>query len=60
MAMDVYLIPVSADRYELYCEHIVEDAALSPEAPAGTGRFAAGTTRIVTSLSASNTRPVRT
>jgi hypothetical protein len=41
MAMDVYLIPVGADRYELYCEHVVDEASLNAEAPAGTGRFAA-------------------
>jgi hypothetical protein len=41
MAMDVYLIPVGADRYELYCEHVVDEAALKAEAPAGTGRVAA-------------------
>src|SRR5436190_21976735 len=47
MALDVYLIPVSplgapgTERYELYCEHVVEDEALSPEAPEGTGRIAA-------------------
>jgi hypothetical protein len=41
MAMDVYLIPVGADRYELYCEHVVDEAALVAEAPAGTGRIAA-------------------
>jgi hypothetical protein len=41
MALDVYLIPLGADRYELYCEHVVEEASLSPEAPEGTGRIAA-------------------
>ena len=41
MAMDVYLIPVGADLYELYCEHVVDEASLNAEAPAGTGRFAA-------------------
>jgi hypothetical protein len=41
MAMDVYQIPVGADRYELYCEHVVDEASLNAEAPAGTGRFAA-------------------
>jgi hypothetical protein len=39
--MDVYLIPVAPDRYELYCEHVVDEASLSADAPAGTGRFAA-------------------
>ncbi len=39
--MDVYLIPVGADRYELYCEHVVPEEALNAEAPAGTGRIAA-------------------
>jgi hypothetical protein len=38
--MDVYLIPVGADRYELYCEHVVDDASLSGDAPAGSGRLA--------------------
>jgi len=37
--MDVYLIPVGVDRYELYCEHVVEEDALNPEAPAGSGRI---------------------
>ncbi len=41
MAMDVYLIPVGADRYELYCEHVADEASLNAEAPAGTGRIAA-------------------
>jgi hypothetical protein len=41
MALDVYLIPLGADRYELYCEHVVDEESLSAEAPAGTGRFAA-------------------
>jgi len=39
--MDVYLIPVGHDRYELYCEHLVPEEATSPEAPAGSGRIAA-------------------
>jgi hypothetical protein len=39
--MDVYLIPVAADRYEMYCEHVAEESSLEPEAPAGTGRLAA-------------------
>src|SRR5436190_1982237 len=39
--MDVYLIPVGAERYELYCEHVVDDASLVPEAPEGSGRIAA-------------------
>ena len=39
--MDVYLIPVDADRYELYCEHVASEEALSSEAPAGSGRVAA-------------------
>jgi hypothetical protein len=40
MALDVYLIPVGADRYELYCEHVPEEGALDAEAPAGAGWFA--------------------
>jgi len=32
--MDVYLVPVAADRYELYCE--VPDEPESPEAPPGS------------------------
>ena len=39
--MDVYLIPVGGDRYELYCEHIVEEESLNPEAPAGSSRIGA-------------------
>lgn len=42
--MDVYLIPVGLledDRYELYCEHIAADEALSDGAPQGSGRIAA-------------------
>jgi len=39
--MDVYLIPVGHDRYELYCEHLVPEEAISPEAPAGSSRIAA-------------------
>jgi hypothetical protein len=39
--MEVYLIPVGDDRYELYCEHVVEEEALNPDVPAGSGRFAA-------------------
>ena len=41
MALDVYLLPLGAERYELYCEHVVEEGALNDEAPAGTGRIAA-------------------
>jgi hypothetical protein len=41
MALDVYLLPLGAERYELYCEHVVEEEALNDEAPAGTGRIAA-------------------
>ena len=37
--MDVYLIPVGQDRYELYCEHVVEEAALDPEVPEGASRL---------------------
>lgn len=51
--MDVYLIPVGDDRYELYCEHVAEEEALSSEAPAGSGwfrsvvhRFAAAVARV--------------
>ena len=40
MALDVYLIPLGADKYELYCEHVVEEESMSAEAPAGTGWFA--------------------
>lgn len=43
--MDVYFIPVGDDRYELYCEHVVEEEALRPEAPAGSGWFAASVHR---------------
>jgi len=39
--MDVYLIPVGHDRYELYCEHLVPEEAISPEAPARSSRIAA-------------------
>jgi hypothetical protein len=39
--MNVYLIPVGADRYEMYCEHVAEEKSLNPEAPAGTGRLGA-------------------
>jgi hypothetical protein len=39
--MDVYLIPLGAERYELYCEHVIEEASLKPEAPEGSGRIAA-------------------
>jgi hypothetical protein len=31
--MDVYLIPVASDRYELYCEHMGPDAEMIGEAP---------------------------
>jgi hypothetical protein len=41
MSMDVYLIPVGAERYELYCEHLADEASLSADVPAGTGRFSA-------------------
>lgn len=37
--MDVYVIPVASDRYELYCEHIGPDAEVIGEAPP-QGRFA--------------------
>jgi hypothetical protein len=37
--MDVYVIPVAADRYELYCEHEGPDAEMIGEAPP-QGRFA--------------------
>lgn len=36
--MDVYVIPVAPDRYELYCEHDVADADVIGDAP--QGRFA--------------------
>jgi hypothetical protein len=50
MAMDVYLIPVGGDRYELYCEHVVDEASLNAEAPAGTGRFASVLHRFKTAV----------
>ena len=37
--MDVYVIPVASDRYELYCEHDGSDADAIPEEPP-KGRFA--------------------
>jgi hypothetical protein len=40
MALDVYLIPLGADRYELYCEHVADEESLTDEAPPGTGRIA--------------------
>jgi hypothetical protein len=37
--MDVYLIPVNPDRYELYCEHVDTDDVVGDVQP--SGRFAA-------------------
>ena len=38
--MDVFLVPVGRDAYELYCEHVDEPDAPSEEIPAGRlGRF---------------------
>jgi hypothetical protein len=37
--MEIFLVPVSSDRYELYCEHQPDEADLSPEAPPGSGRI---------------------
>jgi hypothetical protein len=37
--MDVYIIPVAPDRYELYCEHLGPDAEMIGDAPP-QGRFA--------------------
>src|SRR6187549_1515468 len=34
-SMEVFLIPVGADRYELYCEVPEEDPVSDPEAPRG-------------------------
>jgi Mitochondrial K+-H+ exchange-related len=39
--MDVYLIPVGADRYELYCEHVADAPPTSDAPPAAKGRVAA-------------------
>ena len=36
--MDVYLVPVSPDRHELYCEHLVTDAAPDDPSPSRTIR----------------------
>jgi Mitochondrial K+-H+ exchange-related len=41
MPIDVYLIPVADNRYELYCEPAADAATVNAEAPAGSGRLAA-------------------
>jgi Mitochondrial K+-H+ exchange-related len=48
--MDVYLIPVETDRYELYCEHVADEAAMSAEAPAGAGWFASIVHRVKSAI----------
>ncbi len=40
--MDVFLVPVDRDAYELYCEHVDEPEAPEPEPPPAIGLFARG------------------